>query len=353
MSLKELVSSKRSSRIEFNGREFDVSRPRETDENVVTIQKTTTMPSMETENSHVLRAEEIKLLANETFKAHKYSQAIDLYTQAIELHSENAVYWANRAITYARLEENGSVIQDMVVQYKMHQGLLKLIPNIRRHALQSETFSGKSVAIYACAKEQDFLVIEVMVASVTCFTGITSSLFSSLPKEKQDFIFTSSVNAALNDEFSSVRSAACRAFGVITCFPQIAQSAEILGKFIHAADINTRDPLVLVRITASWALANICDSLHHCINVVTSKRCFVDLKVASHLIVLLIECSLPLSKDSYKVMIKELKMLYDDSRSNSCIEHATGIIEEKKAQENLSKKISTISLTGADIGAYC
>ncbi|CAL5400213.1 unnamed protein product [Camellia sinensis] len=47
-------------------------------------------------------------------------------------------------------------------------------------------------------------------------------------------------------------------------------------------------------------------------------------------------------------MIKKFKMLYDDSRSNSCIEHATGIIEEEKAPENLSKKISTISLTGAD-----
>ncbi|KAH7855630.1 hypothetical protein Vadar_026941 [Vaccinium darrowii] len=49
-----------------------------------------------------------------------------------------------------------------------------------------------------------------------------------------------------------------------------------------------------------------------------------------------------------QAMIKELKMLYDDSRSNSCIEHATGIIEEEKAPEILSKKISTISLTGAD-----
>ncbi|KAI7980086.1 Serine/threonine-protein phosphatase 5 [Camellia lanceoleosa] len=100
------------------------------------------MPSMETENSNVLRAEEIKLLANEAFKAHKYSQAIDLYTQAIELHSENAVNWANRTIAHARLEECGSAIQDMAVQYRMHQGLLKLIPNIRSHALQSETFVG-------------------------------------------------------------------------------------------------------------------------------------------------------------------------------------------------------------------
>uniref|UniRef100_A0A5B6YKT4 Signal recognition particle subunit SRP68 n=1 Tax=Davidia involucrata TaxID=16924 RepID=A0A5B6YKT4_DAVIN len=49
-----------------------------------------------------------------------------------------------------------------------------------------------------------------------------------------------------------------------------------------------------------------------------------------------------------QVMMKELKTLYDDCRSNSCIEHATGIMEEEKAPENLSKKISSISLTGAD-----
>ncbi|KAL3631756.1 hypothetical protein CASFOL_024740 [Castilleja foliolosa] len=46
--------------------------------------------------------------------------------------------------------------------------------------------------------------------------------------------------------------------------------------------------------------------------------------------------------------IKELKMLNNYCRSNICIEHATGIMEEVKAPENLSKKISSISLTGKD-----
>lgn len=41
-------------------------------------------------------------------------------------------------------------------------------------------------------------------------------------------------------------------------------------------------------------------------------------------------------------------MLCDECRSNSCIEHAKGIMEEVKAPENLSKKISNMSLTGAD-----
>lgn len=49
------------------------------------------------------------------FAAHKYSQAIDLYTQAIEVNRDNAVYWANRAFAHTKLEEYGSAIQDATV----------------------------------------------------------------------------------------------------------------------------------------------------------------------------------------------------------------------------------------------
>ncbi|GMG98495.1 hypothetical protein Nepgr_000335 [Nepenthes gracilis] len=67
---------------------------------------------METENSTLSRAEELKLLANEAFKAHKFFQAIDLYNQAIKLNDQNAVYWANRAFAHIKLEEYGSAVQD-------------------------------------------------------------------------------------------------------------------------------------------------------------------------------------------------------------------------------------------------
>ncbi|XP_021732892.1 serine/threonine-protein phosphatase 5-like isoform X2 [Chenopodium quinoa] len=70
------------------------------------------MPTMESDSSTVLRAEELKSSANEAFKAHKYSQAIDLYSQAIELNEQNAVYWANRAFAHTKLEEYGSAIHD-------------------------------------------------------------------------------------------------------------------------------------------------------------------------------------------------------------------------------------------------
>lgn len=62
--------------------------------------------------SDVERAEEIKAIANAAFQAHKFSRAIELYSEAIELNSQNAVYWANRAFAHTKLEEYGSAIQD-------------------------------------------------------------------------------------------------------------------------------------------------------------------------------------------------------------------------------------------------
>ncbi|XP_058731917.1 uncharacterized protein LOC131603574 [Vicia villosa] len=49
-----------------------------------------------------------------------------------------------------------------------------------------------------------------------------------------------------------------------------------------------------------------------------------------------------------KTVMKELEVLCNEARSNSCIEHALGIMEEKKTQENISEGISNISLTGAE-----
>ncbi|KAL9258492.1 Serine/threonine-protein phosphatase 5-like protein [Drosera capensis] len=57
----------------------------------------TFMPDMDSEKPNSSQAEELKRLANEAFKAHKYSQAIDLYTQAIELNGENAGYYRKGA----------------------------------------------------------------------------------------------------------------------------------------------------------------------------------------------------------------------------------------------------------------
>ena len=44
-------------------------------------------------------------------------------------------------------------------------------------------------------------------------------------------------------------------------------------------------------------------------------------------------------------MVKELETLYKDCRSNSCIEHAMGIMEHEKAPNDLSKKIYDVSIS--------
>uniref|UniRef100_A0A803QMU6 DUF4042 domain-containing protein n=1 Tax=Cannabis sativa TaxID=3483 RepID=A0A803QMU6_CANSA len=140
----------------------------------------------------------------------------------------------------------------------------------------------------------------VRAASVTCFAGITSSVFFSLTKEKQDFILSAAIYAAKQDEVPSVRSASCRAIGVISCIPQVFQSAEILNKLIHAVEINTRDPSISVRITASWALANICDSIRHCIDTLALEGS-TDYTAVSESVALLTDCALRLSNDGDKM----------------------------------------------------
>uniref|UniRef100_A0A0D9VSS3 Signal recognition particle subunit SRP68 n=1 Tax=Leersia perrieri TaxID=77586 RepID=A0A0D9VSS3_9ORYZ len=51
-----------------------------------------------------------------------------------------------------------------------------------------------------------------------------------------------------------------------------------------------------------------------------------------------------LAKSTDKALVQDLKALSDSCRSNSCIEHATGIMEEESVPEKLSKGVSTLSL---------
>ncbi|TYH06086.1 hypothetical protein ES288_A08G130100v1 [Gossypium darwinii] len=163
----------------------------------------------------------------------------------------------------------------------------------------------------------------VRTASVTCFAGITSSVFFSLLKENQDFIVSSLISAAEHDKVPSVRSAACRAIGVVSCFQKASASAENLGKFIHAVEINTRDSVVSVRIPASWALANICDSIRHFVDDVPLKQS-TDSETNFHLVDLLIECALRLTKDGDKVKSNAVRALGNLSRfvryTSSCLD---------------------------------
>ncbi|KNA24383.1 hypothetical protein SOVF_016150 isoform C [Spinacia oleracea] len=150
--------------------------------------------------------------------------------------------------------------------------------------------------------------LQVRAASVTCFAGMTCAVLFSLKKEQQQFIISSCINAA-NDSVPSVRAAACRAIGVIACFPEIFRSAEILHKFINAVEVNTRDQPVLVRITASWALANICDSFRHSVSDFS-----LDPEANFRVVTFLLECSLKLTTDGDKIKSNAVRALGNLSR---------------------------------------
>ncbi|KAL2334265.1 hypothetical protein Fmac_015478 [Flemingia macrophylla] len=147
----------------------------------------------------------------------------------------------------------------------------------------------------------------VRAASITCYAGMTSSVFIGFTKEKQDFILSSLVHAAVRDNVPSVRSAACRAIGIISCFPQVCQSTEVLDKFIHAVEINSHDALISVRITASWALANICDAICHSDRILPFGQ--MGSNSNPQLIVSLSECALLLTEDGDKVKSNAVRAL--------------------------------------------
>ncbi|GMJ12545.1 hypothetical protein HRI_004923700 [Hibiscus trionum] len=187
------------------------------------------------------------------------------------------------------------------------------------------------------------LVGENCISNLFCWNHFF--LFFTLSKDYQDFIVSSLISAVENDKVPSVRSAACRAIGVVSCFQKTSESAEILGKFIHAVEINTSDPVV--RIPASWALANICDSLRDFVGDFPLKQS-TDSETHFHLVELLIECALHLAKDGDKVKSNAVRALGNLARfvgylSSSCV--------DKKPVANASSELNAFD--GGGIASTC
>ncbi|KAJ9549714.1 hypothetical protein OSB04_022257 [Centaurea solstitialis] len=226
---------------------------------------------------------------------------------------------------------------------------VKMISSAPSYGLESQLVASDDHPACATGSEQWCEAIEkqlsstlfhssamVRAASVTCFAGITSSVFFSLPEDKQDQIITYSINAASDDEVPLVRSAACRAIGVIACFPQVFKSVEILRKFINAAEVNSHHSLVSVRIAASWALANLCDSLRHFVDRFTSASSSVDLMDCSRMVSLLVDCSLRLTRDGDKIKANAVRALGNLSRFVPCSSRGHGMQETERCLASTS-----------------
>lgn len=59
-----------------------------------------------------MKADELKLLANQYFKDGKYDDALSHYTKAIELNPQVPAYYGNRSFCYMKTEYYGSALED-------------------------------------------------------------------------------------------------------------------------------------------------------------------------------------------------------------------------------------------------
>jgi len=73
----------------------------------------------------ITEAEKYKEEANAFFKNKDYDKAIDLYTKAIEIDPQNAVYYANRSLSYLRQESFGYALNDAISSMKSDPAYLK------------------------------------------------------------------------------------------------------------------------------------------------------------------------------------------------------------------------------------
>ncbi|KAF9347375.1 HEAT repeat-containing protein 6 [Mortierella sp. AD094] len=93
-----------------------------------------------------------------------------------------------------------------------------------------------------------------------CISNLSSDAFSRLPNRLEMLIMSLVLGTAL-DEHPSARAAACRAIGVFILFPSLREDST------HAVDMAStvldlcQDPNLNVRVRASWAVGNLCDSL--------------------------------------------------------------------------------------------
>ncbi|KAI5057555.1 hypothetical protein GOP47_0027570 [Adiantum capillus-veneris] len=142
----------------------------------------------------------------------------------------------------------------------------------------------------------------VRAEAMTCFAGLTFSVFCDLAESQRSYIISTVLEVARRDESSVVRSTSCRALGVLVNFPKLTTRTEFLTSAMDLILFSTRDSALVVRITASWALANLCDALRCASEGNNGVSISLSFKA-------LAECAMRLSKDNDKVRANAVRAL--------------------------------------------
>lgn len=100
----------------------------------------------------------------------------------------------------------------------------------------------------------------VRSAAIGVLGSVPDTVLLQLPPRVQQRIVDVLTAAAAREAVAAVRSAACRAVGVLCTLDSTPRTPSRLEPFIAAMAAAARDAAVSVRITASWAAANLCDN---------------------------------------------------------------------------------------------
>ncbi|KAI8640594.1 armadillo-type protein [Parasitella parasitica] len=100
----------------------------------------------------------------------------------------------------------------------------------------------------------------VRVAACDCFASMSKDIFESFHYRYQRLAITLIFSLA-SDADPNVRAAACRALGVFVLFPSLRDDPLFFSDMLKVILLQKDDKTILVRVRASWAIANLCDAL--------------------------------------------------------------------------------------------
>ncbi|PNH12673.1 HEAT repeat-containing protein 6 [Tetrabaena socialis] len=100
----------------------------------------------------------------------------------------------------------------------------------------------------------------VRSAGLACLGELPEPVFSGLALPLQQRLLALLSAAAGSDTVPAVRAAACKSLGLAAAFPAVLAASQLSGQVTRALLAGLRDPVLSVRIAASWAVANLCDA---------------------------------------------------------------------------------------------
>ncbi|KAI8987688.1 armadillo-type protein [Mycotypha africana] len=130
------------------------------------------------------------------------------------------------------------------------------VTEIQETATKIEAKSDKSIEKNGERREEQ----EIRSAACDCFAALSQEVFEGLSVRFQRLAITLLFSLAA-DMNKYVRAAAYRTLGIFILFPSLREDPLFVSEMIKSLLSQKDEKTVLIRVRASWAMANLCDAL--------------------------------------------------------------------------------------------